>query len=628
MRLEKQKRSDSSDDSVDIAISSEYEVERSGWFGDRWVEILDHTAGAIVMDRAKRGLALLEEHDTRERVGKVEGIRLDKDKVLRGSPRFSRSADGQRAKDDFEDDLLTDVSVGYRILEYKLERSDKESGVDYYRVTKWEPLEVSLVSVPADPTVGKGRAVSGPTPPAQVRPEPTVPPAHARAEGGTMSEEVKAAPAVAKVETPSEDQRMQRLAELAESVQMKDQLGSWIQRKLDDKAIYAEIKAENARRIEAGVKALEKPAGDPLDISASERRTFSIVNCIRAAVQEKQISGYEAEIQQEFARKGIQPANGGFMVSSRHGIPGMMQRVSGQLDTAVSNQGAELLFVEPGSFIELFRNRSALLALGARQLTGLQGNIAFPRQTGAGTATWTGQAPTADVSNSNLTLDQLTMSPKTLMSATTVSRQLMIQDASAGVDIEALVRSDIAAIHALAIDLAGIQGTGASNQPTGILTASGVNSVALGTNGAAPDYGDMVDMVTELAIDNAPDATGYLTTPGIAATLKKTQKFATTNGESVWMGKLLDGRVDGYRAFATNQMPKTLTKGTSTTICHAIIAADFSELLFGEWGGFEIVVDPYTLLGRNLVRLVSYQTADIGLRHVTSFCKTVDALTA
>lgn len=625
MPLERRK-SDSSDAPAEIAISSEFEVEREGWLSDdRWVEILDHSPGAVVLDRAARGLALLEEHDTRERVGKVEGIRIGEDKVLRGVPRFSRSADGQRAKNDFDDDLLTEVSVGYRILDYKRER--EKDGVVYYRVTKWEPLEVSLVSVPADPTVGKGRAVAGPTPPTKTT--PVEPPAQIRAEGGTMPEQEPVAPVVTRMETPKEDDRVQRLAELAESVNMKDQLGGWLQRRLDDKAIFAEIKAERERQVAAGKDALAKPGADPLDISPKERRRFSIVKCVRAAIDDKPITGYEAEVQQEFNKRGFFPSNGGFLAPSRHGIPGMMQRATGQLDTATSTQGQELVFIEPGSFIELFRNRSALLALGARYLTGLQGNIAFPRQTGAGTATWTGQAPTADVTASNVTFDQLSMSPKTLMSATNVSRQLMTQDASAGVDIESLVRADIAAIHALAIDLAGISGTGASNQPTGILTASNVNSVTLGTHGAAPTYDKLIDMLTELAIDNAPDATGFLTTPGVAAKLKKTQKFASTNGEAVWIGRLRDGQVaDGYRAFATNQMPSNLTKGTSTTICHAIVAADFSEIMFGEWGGFEIVVDPYTLLGRNLVRLVSYQTADIGLRHVQSFCKTVDALTA
>lgn len=624
MQLERRK-SDSSE-ATDIAISSEYEVVREGWLGDRWVEILDHTAAAIVMDRAKRGLSLLEEHDTRARVGKVEDIRIGKDKILRGTPRFSRSEAGQRAKDDFEDDIVTEVSVGYRVHEWKLERSDKETGTDYYRITKWEPLEVSLVSVPADPTVGKGRAVAGPTPPSTS--SPVTEPPGPRAEEVRMAEQTPAtATPVATVESRDSKVQFERMADLAKSTGMEAHLADWIGRGLTEKQIFEEINKDRKAQLERGKAALDKPFSDPLDISPKERRRFSIVNCVRAAIDDKPISGYEAEIQQEFGKRGFFPANGGFLMPSRHGIPGTMKRATGQLDTATSNQGAELLFIEPGSLIEMFRNRACLLALGARMLTGLQGNIAFPRQTAAGTATWTGQAPTADVSNSNLTLDQLSMSPKTLMSATTVSRQLMIQDASANVDIEQLVRADIAAIHALAIDLAGISGTGANNQPTGILTATSVNAVTLGANGAVPTYDHLVNMLVELAIDNANDATGVLTTPGIAAKLMKTQKFASTNGEAVWSGKLRDGRVvSDYRAMATNQVPSNLTKGTSTTICHAIIAADFSELIFGEWGGFEIVVDPYTLLGRNLVRLVSYQTADIGLRHVTSFVRTVDAL--
>jgi HK97 family phage major capsid protein len=102
--------------------------------------------------------------------------------------------------------------------------------------------------------------------------------------------------------------------------------------------------------------------------------------------------------------------------------------------------------------------------------------------------------------------------------------------------------------------------------------------------------------------------------------------FASTNGQPVWTGGVEDGEVNGYRAFASKQVPSNLTKGTSTTICSAIIFGNFQELIIGEWGTMEVIVDPYTLADRNLVKIVSVQMVDVGLRHVASFAAIQDAL--
>ena len=92
---------------------------------------------------------------------------------------------------------------------------------------------------------------------------------------------------------------------------------------------------------------------------------------------------------------------------------------------------------------------------------------------------------------------------------TNPTRQLLVQTAG---NVEQLVRRDLAAIHARAIDAAAIHGTGASNQPTGIYSTSGVNSHAVGN---APDFADIVDMETMVAADNALGGSlGWATTPG------------------------------------------------------------------------------------------------------------------
>ena len=135
---------------VDLAFSSETPVER--WWG---VEILDHAKGAMRTDRIQRAAPLLMDHDSRDQIGVIESVRVDGDKVGRAVVRFSQSARAQEIFQDVLDGIRQNVSVGYMIHDAILE-SSKES-IETYRVTDWEPMEVSIVSIPADTSVGVGR---------------------------------------------------------------------------------------------------------------------------------------------------------------------------------------------------------------------------------------------------------------------------------------------------------------------------------------------------------------------------------------------------------------------------------------------------------------------------------------
>jgi HK97 family phage major capsid protein len=136
---------------VDLAFASELPVDR--WWGK---EILTVTPGAAKLDRLRDGGALLVDHDPRDLVGVVEAARIDADRKARATVRFGRSARADEIMQDVLDGIRTKVSVGYRINEVVLESSSKETG-DTYRVTDWQPLEISLVSIPADASVGVGR---------------------------------------------------------------------------------------------------------------------------------------------------------------------------------------------------------------------------------------------------------------------------------------------------------------------------------------------------------------------------------------------------------------------------------------------------------------------------------------
>lgn len=134
---------------VELSFSSEAEVDR--WYG---VEVLDHSAN-VRMDRLRNLAPLLLNHNANQQIGVVESARIDAgDKKGRAVVRFSRGQLGEEIFQDVQDGIRGLVSVGYRIHKVEIEERGKE---EFCRVVDWEPFEISIVSIPADTSVGVGR---------------------------------------------------------------------------------------------------------------------------------------------------------------------------------------------------------------------------------------------------------------------------------------------------------------------------------------------------------------------------------------------------------------------------------------------------------------------------------------
>lgn len=362
---------------------------------------------------------------------------------------------------------------------------------------------------------------------------------------------------------------------------------------------------------------ISTPAAEaaPIVDMGRQAKDYSYQRAILAAIDMREgrpAAGFEVDIHQEIARKLPQTyaAKGGILVPMR------VNPLATTLTTGGSTTGAETVFTEYGEFIDLLRNLSVCTRMGARTLTNLTGPITFPKQTGAASVSWVAENPGSDVSGSNPTFGTLTMSPKTLMGTVPVSRQLLVQSTP---DVEGIIRQDLAEGHALAWDLAGIHGSGNSNQPTGVYAASGVNAVAMG---GVPTFGKLVDMETEINKDNSLLGTmGFVTTPGMAGKMRQTLESATAGASWIWQGPVLGGNMIGYRATSSNQVSATLGGGSE----HGIVLGNWADLLIGMWAGMELVVDPYTNAKQGLVNITSFQMVDIGLRRATSFCKATGA---
>jgi HK97 family phage major capsid protein len=591
----------------EVSASSEFPVTRTDWSGAEYREVLDHTTAAVDMGRFASGTAAVLEEHRGAPVGVIESARIGEDRKLRAVIRFSRSQRGQEVAQDMADGIRRNVSIGYVPRLIRLEEKSAD-GVDTYRVMKWEPLELSIVGIPADPTVGLNRG----------NPDTSLP---CIIEGGDTHGEIRTMEDRVEGQVVPQDAgkvERERVASIHETVasaravvgsKLDDKVAEWVRSGVTVQQVQREVLAEMATRGTA------TEGSDPLkNVPDRDRSRYSYARAILGATmvaEGKRFDGLEAEVSEELLTS--QPST-----AQRRG--GVLVPYSTR--TQVSNvpgKGAEAIFEKPGDLIELLRNRTAVIQLGARVLTGLTAPIAFPKQSAAATAYWVGEN-SSSVPASDVTLQMALLTPKTLQATMAYSRQLLAQ---AGFDVEAMVRNELGLIHSLAIDYATIHGLAAAGEPTGIYNALNVGSQAIG---GAMDYSKVLLMQGKVASANADlGSLGWLMNPTVASNLMGKAMFTNT-ATPVWTGPYADGRVAGYKAVATNQVSATMT-GSARTGGSELgnIFGNWNDLIIGFWGALELVVDPYSQKKAGLVEVTSFQLADCLARHGESFAKSTGA---
>lgn len=624
---------------VPIAFSSETDqVER--WDG---IEILDHGKNSIRLGRLTNNAPLLLEHDRYKQIGKVESARVDKDKVGRALVRFGKGKKASEIFDDVLDGIRSKVSVGY----VRYERTETDEGTDLkpvYRVTDWEPMEISIVSIAADDSVGVGRdadQLHKPTDEVKTMKEKNrgaLPDAPNANPGGEPDSAARGAgvdqAAERKAVRDAETARVRDIRAIGERHNVGEEL---IREYVDGERSVDEFRTAVLDNLD------DTPARAPsrhsdVDLNASENNNYSVIRAMRAATSgDWRKAGFEQEISEEISRQLGRETEGVFIPTNLRHTPEMMARVmeiSGgrmmgraPLEAATDASGGYTVQTSVMTLIEMLRNRMMVRRMGARVLGGLQGDLSFPRQATGSAFTWVAETPGSDVSDSDATFDQVALAPKTGQSSTAYSRQLLNQSS---VDVEMFVRDDLTQAGGLGIDLAALHGTGASNQPEGIINVSGIGDVAGGANGLAPTWAHIVELETDVSVANADVGTmGYLTNAKVRGKLKTTEKASGT-AQFVWGDENVEpgiSLVNGYRAGVSNQVASDLDKGTSTGVCSAIFFGNWDDLLIGEWGAIELIVDPYRLKKQGLIEVTSFVMADIAVRHAQSFSVMKDALT-
>ena len=585
-------------DLIPCTLASETPVER----GD-FIEVLSHNLRDVDLTRAP--LPLIVQHDHSQlNVGVVEQLRIDGGK-LRGVARFGSTATAREILADVKAGIVRSLSVGYQLTK-QLSVTGRTARF------AWSPYEVSVVAVPADPQAGFYRS-------------------HSSSKGNTMSEIT--------IESTSDLSRSQRRSsnqgalEERERVQEIAAIGHAHGLQNDaNRAIADGTSLDNFRSIVLGrVRAhansgVLRPAESPdIGLSQREAERFSFQRAILAQMDPnyaRREAGFELEASRALAEKLGKEPQGLF-------VPNEVLRHQRALVTGTPGAGGYLVAdeLDASSFIELLRARSHVLTLGATTLGGLVGNLSIPSQTGAATASWLaeGDAPT----ESAQAFGQVPLTPKTVGAYTDFSRRMLLQ---ATPDIEAIIRADLAALMAVEVDRAAIAGTGTNNQPTGILSTSGIGSVAIGANGGPVTWAHVLQLEEALANASADmGAMAHLTNAKVRRALKGTTKVSGDAGAGfIWSDEARDadgfGWMNGYKSAVSSNVPSTLTKGTGTNLS-AMIFGNWRDLMIGQWGGLDLMVDKISLGTSGGTRVIALLDVDIAVRRAASFAAILDATT-
>ena len=556
---------------VKIAISSEEPVQRS--FGN---EVLEHSAEAIDLSFLASGRApLLLDHDPEKQIGVIESVDLDGSaRRLRATVRFGKGALAREAFDDVLDGIRANISVGYSISKMQKDSRDGET----YIAKSWRPMEASLVSIPADVTVGVGRSSEQPKKPEIVT----------YVEDSKMSEVD-----IAAVEAQARQSASKNAAQILELGQRHGQ-SELAHKAIAEGTSIEEFRGSVLEKI-GSQRALE---AQEIGLTKEQTKRFSLVKAIHALAnptdrRAQEAAAFEFEASRAASEQYGRSAQG--IMLPAEVMKNWKRDLNSADDAAIFGDD-----FRGGDFIDVLRNASSVMQAGATMLTGLSGDVKIPKKTAAATAAWIASEGGA-AAESEMTVGQVTMTPKTLGAFTDVTRQLLIQSS---LDVEALIRNDLTSAIALTIDKAGLEGAGTSGAPTGILSTSGVNTVTAFA-AANPTFAEVVTLETAIAEDNALMGNlAYILPAGMYGALKTTEKAAGTAQFVIEPG----GTMNGYRAIVSNQA----TAGN-------LYFGNFSDLLIGMFGGLDIVVDPYTASTTGTIRVVALQSVDVAVRHAVSF---------
>lgn len=360
--------------------------------------------------------------------------------------------------------------------------------------------------------------------------------------------------------------------------------------------------------------AAAKAVGALQDDASEKREKQSLFHIgeVMESLRNGVITGRVAEMNQEARNRG------GNLGSSGVNIPVDFFQVRRKINkrdvTATgSTVGAKYVPTETMPFIDALRNDIVMMSMGATMLTGLTGNLRFPRKT-AGAAV-AASSENATSTETTPTVDSVDLSPNRITAFTDVSDQVTVQ---ANEDILAITENDLYMATLQELQRQLIHGSGSSGEMTGLLNISGIGSVGTAT----VTYAVIQNIIDEVAKDNAlMNNAGWLTNSFVRKLLKQKEEI-TNSGFKIWAN---DNTIDGYPAYMTNSVSRTL--GTGTDASALIFGGNWSDFIIAQFGNINLTRNPYTKGKEALTEVIIHSWWDCDARHPESFAADV-AITA
>lgn len=573
---------------VEVAFSSEEPYQRS--FGN---EVLSHKEGDYDFSFVDGGSApLLLQHDHDSQIGVIERARVDPDNIARAVVRFSKSAKAQEIYQDIKDGIRSNVSVGYSINKYEVAEDS-----DIVRVG-WTPFEISIVSVPADTTVGVGRSEN-----IFNQRKDIIEEINMTEKTQENAEQVKAIE-VAALQIDQQKQVAEALdaqrKEIAEITKLGQKHGQdeLAQKAIADSKTLTEFKDELLDAVETKEAPVNtKISSFAITTEASKNPTFSLTKALNEN-RSGGISGYEKEMQQELGRSksGTQ---GGVLVPAN-----VFARAAHTTTTDAVLYPDE----RNDSLIEILRNETLVGQLGVTTMSGLTNPVPFPKQTGSVTAGMVGETG-VQAESSVTTANAFTLSPNTGSAKASFSRRLLSSNAFAA---DQIVANDIRAVLAALVDSQAIFGDGTGNNLLGVLNVTGVNAFDTGVDGKSLLWGDYITMKQTIKKPQGATPAKWAINTTHEGYTEQTVRVAST--DSLFIKDIAADTLAGRSYVVSDNLPDDQTKGTGTP-ASTIFYGHWDQVIFGEFGAVELLEDPYTGADTQTTIVRAFYDFDIGVRH-------------
>ena len=582
---------------IEVTFGTTYPVQRYDGQNARYFnEVLSFDPAHVRMERMENGTApVLNNHmntGTDGVLGKVESARLEGDHGV-AVLRFAKTSDVDNTWEKVRDGIISGVSVGYRVNEYTV--TDRSGDVPTYTATSWEPLEVSIAPVPADPR----SSVRSATENVEIKGDEKI------IEDIKEMDQRDAAPIVEqnkakkmnlndlKASRKAMENELADLNALTEMDDVQSARFAEVVGKIDDITKSIELKERAAEQLKARAVAGEaQSTSEEKEISKLKKR-FSITESVRDLMDGKGLSGVAMEMKTEAARQG------------HHGqgivIPANFQRAGAADDfQAGSGDGSGFVATEVGAFIEGLTAPLEVEAWGTQVLRGLSGNVQFPRESVKATATAEGEVD--DDANSGMEMDELTLSPKRYANTTKFSKQLMYQATG---DVEAIIANALRRGHERKV-LSDIF-TGSAGI-TGITGITGVNDIA------AADTADYAAIVAALEAAVLAD---HGLTPNARFVLSPSAYDYISKAVNVTgVSALIDNMNNTVKGYTYHKTP--YLADASAGVGQAVFG-DWSNAVLAFFGAVDIVVDPYSAKNTAQVEITMNQFIDFNLTQPAAF---------